>query len=187
MSELLPAFGRYPEEGRLIGELIAGYGELEFSLAHLVGHISGNSDVTFKVMFRARGEEQRINVGDAMARPLLSPGNFRDHYERTISGLRHCLKIRNQYAHCQFGDDSARGLWFVALEEIAKENKPYDLAELTQTVIPVDLLNEQANYFVFVERSLGYLNHEWRFRAGKLSNQPVPRPPAIPKPPLQGP
>lgn len=183
MARVMPAFGRYPEEGRIIGELVSGYGELEFSLAHCVSQIVDNADVTFKVLFRVRGEEQRINVADGLARPLIGAGDFRDHFERTVAALRHCLKIRNQYAHSQWGDDN-RGLWFVALEELAKENAPYDLGALTQKVIARDLLHAQEMYFVYVMQSLDYLNYEWRFRSGRLKTQPHRKPEEVQRPPV---
>lgn len=186
MSLILPAFARYPKEARIIGELLAGYGELEFMFAHCVSEIIEDEDVAFKVMFRARGEEQRVILGDALARPGLPPGPYLDMFCRTVAGLRHCLKIRNQYAHCAWGDDS-RGLWFVALEENAKGNTPYDLTTLTQKELPLEVLEEQENFFVFIKRGLTYLTFQRRFEVGKLSNQPAPAPTAVPLPPLQKP
>lgn len=165
---LLPAFIRHPEESRIIGLLVTGYGELEFLLAHCVGEIIDNRDVAFKVMFRARGEEQRVILADALARPILSEGAYRTAFEQTIAALRHCLKIRNQYAHCAWGDD-ARGLWFVALEENAKDNGPYDLTELTQHVLSLDLLREQEAFFVHTKNRLGALNLARQYEAGKIS------------------
>lgn len=183
MARILPAFSIHSEEGRLIGEMVVGYGELEILLAHLVGEITSNRDVAFKVMFRARGEEQRVILADALARPILPAGPYRDFFERTIAAQRHCLRIRNQYAHAVWGYDG-RGLWFVALEEVAKDNAPYDLTSLTQKLLPLALLKEQWAYFVFTKTCLEYLNFERQLEAGKITASPVPKPPGMPAPPL---
>lgn len=181
---LLPAFVAHKEAGRIIGELVAGYGELEFMLALLVAQVINDQDTAFKVMFRARGESNRINVADALARPKVVAN--KDRYERTIGCLRHALKIRNQYAHSQFGYDG-RGLWFVALEEVAMGNAPYDLGGLSQHEIPLSLLKDQEAFFVNVKANIDWLNFERQFGAGRLSTQPFAAPPETPKPPLRTP
>lgn len=183
MSTLLPAFERYPEEGRILGELVVGYGELELSFAHMVAFIAGDHDVTFKALYRARGEEQRINIGDALARPRLTAGPYRDHYDRTVSAMRHCTKIRNLFAHCQIGDDAA-GLWFVALEENAKKHAIYDLGDLTQYTITLPMLQGYAKFFEFTKKSIEYLNFKWRHESGSLTKLHISKPREISKPRL---
>ena len=181
---LLPAFTRHPEAGRIVGLLVTAYGELEFLLAHCVGEIIKSRDVAFKVMFRARGEEQRIVLADALARPTLTEGAYKTAFEQTISALRHCLKIRNQYAHCAWGDD-ARGLWFVALEENAKDNTPYDLTELTQHVLSLDLVREQEAFFLNTKLRLEALNFERQYQTGQIASPTVGIPAEIAKPALR--
>lgn len=181
---LLPAFLRHPEAGRIVGTLVTAYGELEFLLAHCIGEIIDNRDVAFKVMFRARGEEQRVILADALARPILSDGAYKTAFEQTIAALRYCLKIRNQYAHCAWGDD-ARGLWFVALEENAKDNGPYDLTELTQHVLSLDLLHEQEAFFAHTKHRLEALNLVRQHEAGKISVSSSGIPTEISRPALR--
>ncbi len=68
MAHIMPAFDRYPKEAKLIGRILAGYGELEFGLCHCVGQARNDLDMVLKVMFRARGEKQRIETADAIGR-----------------------------------------------------------------------------------------------------------------------
>ena len=84
--------------------------------------------------------------------------------------MRYCLKIRNQFAHCQFHDDlSGRGLGFVDMEEIATEHAFIkDLAGLTVHFLDVPLLEKQEAYFLYVTRCLHYVNFEGRYLTGKL-------------------
>jgi hypothetical protein len=65
---IMPCFDRYPEEGDVVGRLLAGYGELEIELCNCVAALSGNLDDAIKALFSQQGESRRINNADAMAR-----------------------------------------------------------------------------------------------------------------------
>lgn len=173
---ILPVFSRYPDEGRIVGQLVTGWGELEFGLAHCISQITNDADMTFKVMFRARGESNRIVLADALARSRLTPGQHLDFYDRTLSGLKVCLKIRNQYAHSNWLDDPSRGLLFVALEEIVEANAPVDLGTLSQHPAPLALLEEQERFFEFIGQSLDWLNFEAQILGGRIKQNPFSRP-----------
>lgn len=173
MRRILPAFGRHPEAGSIIGHLVTGYGELEFDLAWCVAWLSGDKDVAFKVMFRAPGEMQRILMADALVRGRLPAGKLRTRFEQAIAAMHHCRKIRNQYAHCNWGDDG-RGLWFVNLEENAARDDDFDLTALTQHVIDLGLLRDQEAYFCFVADCLRWLTFEGQVMAGETRSNPAP-------------
>ena len=116
---ILPAFDRYPQEAAIIGRLLAGYGELEFELYHCVAGITGDFDTVFKVMFRPRGETQRIDIADSMGRTRFRDVDLGDRFSEAVSDMRYCRKIRNQYAHCTWHNDYSGRFGFVQLEEIA--------------------------------------------------------------------
>jgi len=169
MRTIMPAFARYPGAGTIIGRLITGYGDLEFSLAWAVAWlIGGDEDVAFKVMYRSPGEEARLRMADALVRGKLVPGKTRTRFEQAIAAMHECRKIRNHYAHCQWGDDG-RGLWFVDLQEIANKAADYDLKALTQHVVDMSLLREQEEYFCFVADCISWLTFEGQAMAGRLS------------------
>ena len=76
-------------------------------------------------MFRVRGETARINVGDALGRQAYDKLGLRTDFELAVSAMRYCLKIRNQYAHCNWYDDRTGRLAFVNVEDIAKGINPF--------------------------------------------------------------
>ena len=169
MRTIMPAFQRHGEAGTIIGRLITGYGDLEFSLAWAVAWlIGGDANVAFKVMYRSPGEEARLLMADALVRGRLEPGKTKTRFEQAIAAMHICRKIRNHYAHCQWGDDP-RGLWFVDLQEIARNNGDYDLKDLTQHVIDLDLLREQEEYFGFVNDCISWLTFEAQKMVGHIS------------------
>jgi hypothetical protein len=68
MSTIMPAFEQYPKEGEIAGRLLAGYGELEFDLCQCLQYAMDERQTAIRVMFRTRGEEQRIQIADALMR-----------------------------------------------------------------------------------------------------------------------
>jgi hypothetical protein len=48
------------------------------------------------------------------------------------------------------------------------------------------LVEEQEAFFDYVDRYLSWVNHEWRYKAGRFRNNPYPNKPApLPPPPLR--
>ena len=83
--------------------------------AELVGR-----DVALKVLFRGRGEKQRIDIADAIIRAVMKGTALETHYCETIGGMNHCRKIRNQYAHCHWLYFDPEGLLFTDLNKAAE-------------------------------------------------------------------
>src|SRR5262245_35012683 len=121
---VMPAFQRFPAEAAIIGRLLAEYAELEIALLDCVSAAREDFGATLKGMFRVRCETARINVGDALGHQVYDRLGLRADFELAVSAMRYCLKIRNQYAHCNWDDDFGRRLAFVNVEEIAKGNQP---------------------------------------------------------------
>src|SRR5215468_6824220 len=101
---VMPAFHRFQSEAAIIGRLLAGYAELEIDLLNCVSQARADFDGTLKAMFRVRGETARINVGDALGRQAYLKLGLGPDFELAVSVIRHCLKIRNQYAHRNWYD-----------------------------------------------------------------------------------
>lgn len=184
MRTIMPSFERHRKEGETIGRLVVGYGELEVGLMTLVAAILDDIDTALKVMFRTRGESQRIQIADALARQKLPEGKFRDRFTEAVSDTHHCLKIRNQYAHCQWLDPPDEGLMFVNMEEIAVASRHIVGSSLKKRLIDAGLLAEQEAYFVFVDDCLTMLCAEWKKEKGRVQYQPFSFPPKAPRPPL---
>ena len=90
------AFHDFPEEAALIGRIVAEYGELEFELAMLLGNVFHNHNVGIRAVFRAKGENTRIQVADSFLRPALATANLESEYEAALGALRWSKTIRNQ-------------------------------------------------------------------------------------------
>ena len=98
--------------------------------------------------------------------------------------MRHCLTIRNQYAHHNFWDDYT-GLAIGSLEDAAKlPGKIADFSAVKVNHIDVALLDEQERYFHFADGLLAWVNFEGRFKRGLLNSNPVTKPSPRAKPAL---
>lgn len=165
------AFDRFKREGEIIGRMVIEYGELEWDLCLLVGHIIQDFDVALKAMYRSRGETQRIDVADALARNRLTVGRVKTIYEETIAHMRCCLKIRNQYAHTNWVDTVSEGLCFVNIEEVAKANDVIELADMPQYQLDLAIIEDQQRFFVQVMQNMRYLNMEIQYLNGTTQAQ----------------
>ena len=183
MTEIiLPAFIDFPEEGAIIGRLLAGYGELEFDLCQAVGQAKNDFDVAYKVMFRTPGEKARIDVGDALGRTAFTDIGLGDIFSEAVADAHYCRKIRNKYAHCHWTDDYSGKLGFVVLADTASKNQEFNLAALPIYHVDTILLNEQEAYFKYVQREFTYINHEAQKMAGRISSHVHSRPKKVGRP-----
>ncbi len=91
VTTIMPAFGRYPQEGAIIGRLLAGYADLELELCFCVACARDDFDMVFKSMFRSRGETQRVDIADAMGRQEYRALRLGTYFEEAIAGMGFCL------------------------------------------------------------------------------------------------
>jgi hypothetical protein len=174
---MLEAFEQFPEEARLIGRLLAGYADLELSLMHCVKAIRNDLDGPLKALFRARGETSRLLIADGLGRANADTFDLANEFAMTIAGMRHCLRIRNQFAHCVWHNDLSGRLAFVNLEELAAANQRVDdLIGLGIAYVSVELLAAQWTYFQHVDRMLLWVTQEACRRAERPALPPRPWP-----------
>jgi len=185
IMSILKAFLKFTDEAALIGRMLAGYADLEFDLMMCVKIVRNDFDTVLKSMFRTRGETQRIDVADAFGRQYYDRLGIGTQFEMAIGSVRYCLRIRNQYAHCQWWDDESGRLAFANLEEVAKVNTLVkDLQNLTTNYVDVSLLQEQLAYYEYAERLLIWLNLEGQRLADQSSMQKYASPKQLQRPPL---
>jgi hypothetical protein len=177
---ILPVFPRYPKEAEIIGRLLAGYGELEFELCLCLGAALGDEDTAIRVMFRARGEEARIQIADALARPKFEAAGVGPVYWEAIADMGYCRQIRNQYAHCHWTETS-NGLGFLSLEPVARKTTPI---KLYAVCADAPLLEEQEAYFKYVQRCFWHLGEEYKKWAGRSASLGFPLPKKLVRPPM---
>jgi methionyl-tRNA synthetase len=182
---ILPPFNAFQPEAAIVGRLLAGYASLELGLLHCVQVVREDFDSVLKVMFRARGETQRIESADALGRQFYFDRQLGGDFEAAVGAVRHCLKVRNQYAHCQWYNDNSGKLAFVNLEELAQHNKRvHDLLSLKVFHVDVDLLATQEAYFVYADSLLAWINYEGRVRDKKIEVNPLTKPVPLKQPRL---
>lgn len=182
---IVPQFQRFAAEGTIIGRLLAGYGSLESALSSCVAMGRNDIDMVLKAMFRARGETQRIDIADAIGRPSYRALHLESMFSEAIGDMRFCLKIRNQFSHCQWHDDLSGRLCFVDMEEIAESHTIITIPfPLTHNYLDTTLLANQEAYFLYVADCLLYLNYEGRLRAGTIPGHTFTRPKKVARPPL---
>jgi hypothetical protein len=84
---MMAIFHQYPDEAQVIGRLLAGYSELEILLMHCVMTVRDDFNVALKTMYRTRGEKQRIQIADAMARQPFHSIGCGTQFEMAIGSM----------------------------------------------------------------------------------------------------
>lgn len=177
VSTLSHPLSLFPEESAVIGSLVIGYGEIEYDLATCVEAVMGDAEPSrgFKAMYCSKGEDGRPKLADVLCRSSFAQRGLGDAFSETLDGVRHCKKIRNQYAHSNWTTAKAAvgeihewsegGLRLVLLEESARKAGPmiFELRTIT-----LELLNEQDAYFRNVRDWLIYLRIA--YSAGGISS-----------------
>ena len=182
---ILQPFKTFSTEGETVGRSLAGYSTLEIGLMNCVQVALNDFDGVLKAMFRRRSETYRIDEGERLGLPAYAALGLDLDFLVATNAMRHCLTIRNQYAHWIWWDDNSGRLAFANIEDITKIATPVnDLSLLNPHHVDAALLAEQEAYFVHVDHALAWVNYEGRAKQGKIArglpNKPVP----IPPPPL---
>jgi hypothetical protein len=121
-----PAFDRYPKEASWIGKILASFGELEFLACQMAGQAIDKYDQVIRSMYRLRSTSSRLDVADALMRPEFTTERLSADYSIVHKMLLYCFKLRNQYAHCMWGDDATAGLSFADLQTPAEAAEGMD-------------------------------------------------------------
>lgn len=175
----------FPKEMRIVGRLLVDYSELELDLMNCV-QVARQYDLnsTLKAMFRVRGELNRIQIADALARVAYAKIELENEFSTMIEAMDHCRKIRNKYAHAYWHDpDMGKALCYVSLEELADNKEPVnDLTNLTFFYIDEPLLLRQEAYFEYVRDLIRFVNTEGRYRNKLLKRRSIQLPDAPEKP-----
>jgi hypothetical protein len=171
-QEAAPVFEKFPTEGQSIGRLLVGYDVLEIALCRCVADAVNDLDMIVKKMFRRRSQVGRIRTAIAIGRKSYAELGIVDLFDEVICEMRHCLDIRNQFAHCEFYEDPDRegNLLFANVKELATQR--YKIEELTSVPakrITKTLLEEQETFFTYVWERFSFLKCEARVRPNFLS------------------
>jgi hypothetical protein len=186
---IMAPFRKFAKEGDTIGRLLAGYSNIEIGLMHCVQMATGDFDAVLRKMFGVRGETKRINAAERLGLPEYWRLGLATEFKKSIRNVRHCLKIRNQYAHWVWWDDYSGKLAFANIEDLTTYKRPIkDLGKLKAHHVDAALLEAQEAYFVYADDLLLWINYEARLLNGKLGNakrNPVNQPKSVKRPKLR--
>lgn len=181
---LNPAFDQYPNEAALIGRMVTSFSELELTFGMIAGTALGIQSLALRSLYRGRSTSGRIELSDVFIRHLIHESGLVPDYEEALGAMRHCLKIRNNYAHCQWSP-GLNGLFFANLEEAASRPSGF---EMDQKHVDLMLLTEQETYFDYTRSFLLYfgdqVHHAITQAAGHGSAPGVLKPPKKARPNL---
>lgn len=181
--EMIPAFAKNPKESRIVGYLLSGYPELELEMCRCLSHmLHGDRIQAIKLMFRLRGEENRIQILDAMVHKRFVEAGLSKEYKIVFESLKRAKEIRNQYAHCHWDNKQKKGiLRFIRLEEGARGAE----TKLKWKEINLPLLEYQRSHFSLTVVALQELLKEFQAReAGKSTSRLSTILPELKPPPL---
>lgn len=173
------SFHRFPAEAGIIGRLLTGYGELEFLTALCLGRVLNDRDTALRAIFGHRGETARIELAATLMRPKFSEVGLQNEFGEALGALRFAVSVRNQYAHCHWGDHAGMGLYFTNLEDAARKANSF---EYEWHLAPLQLLKSQEIYFSYARIWLFYLEQEYALRTKQIGFHIYKAPPHLARP-----
>jgi hypothetical protein len=182
---IMPGFDRHPEEAALIGRILVAFGEIEVTLAVVVGNVGlQDLELGLRSIYKVRGTASRLELADALLRPKCVQEGLEREYFTNKGAIRYCQTIRNQFAHCIWADDLSAGLFFTDLQDAADR---VDILRFNWRHVDVALLTHQLEYFDNTLAGIISLENAWLVRTKKKGGIGYPAPKAISKPPLHNP
>jgi hypothetical protein len=178
-----PSFDAFPTEALAIGKMVASFGEIELLFGLVASTALGNQNLALRAIYRGRSTGGRIDLADVLMRDAFIKAGLLPLYEETLSAVRHCLKIRNQYAHCHWAHDFS-GIYFTNLEDAANRFGGF---EYDHKHVDLKLLKEQEAFFDDMKTLLLHLGDQLTSALDKRLALSCPKPPARPLPSLHNP
>ena len=182
---IMRQFLDWPQEAAAIGRILAGYGELEFTLYLCLAAALGHEPIAARVLFRTRSEKQRIEMADAVMSEIYTQAGLESEYDEAISNLNFCRKIRNQYAHCHWHYETTNGLFFANLDPPVQKRRGSVILKFYHVDLP--LLTHQERFYAFTQSALFWLKETLTQTAGKQTSPPLPKPERTVRPRLYNP
>jgi hypothetical protein len=180
-----PSLFRFPSESTIIGRMVVGFAELEVLSCRVAAMANPFPNHVLKMLYSLRATSARIESARLLMEPQYAAVDLAEPQNITMDAVSYCLKIRNQYAHCNWGDsDPKSGLFFANLQDSAKHRDWF--TDWKQVDIP--LLTKQEAFFGDVRGALLFLEVDMqRIREGSQRNHGLPEPLVLPPPPLHNP
>ncbi len=177
-----PAFLNFPEEAKLLGEMVIGYGELDLLFVATAGDAIKQRYALLHAANQVRSETQRLAITHAMSHEAFVRLGMGDEYERVRSGMHICLGIRNQWAHSQWADLGKFGLGFTRADGEAFASSP---PKIKWERADLKTLEKQQAFFEHIRLCIQTI--QGNLPSVFVGRQPpLPMPPKSHQPPSQG-
>jgi hypothetical protein len=138
----------------------------------------GNQNLALRAIYRSRSTGGRIDLADVLMREAFNKAGLTELYEETLGGVRHCLKIRNQYAHCHWAYDDS-GIYFTNLEDAANRIGGF---EYDHKHVDLKLVKEQEAFFDYMKDLLLYFGDQISTAIDKRKTPSCPKPQVLSPP-----
>jgi hypothetical protein len=178
----MKSFEDWPKEASIVARILAGYGELEYRLALIVGYALWREDTRhspdgimraarkgLRLLFHRRGELPRLELAEYLVGDAFVEAGLEKEFAETAQVMEECRYLRNTFAHCHFvtlkhGKDTD-GLYFFSFDRAVRRSGThieYAWEQASQT-----RLEEIARYFEYALNCLAYLDTAmWHLRGG---------------------
>jgi hypothetical protein len=134
----MPAFRNRPKAAGVVGRILAGYGDLELMLSQMAGmaiaskrpkrpnhtvpqHRIYYEHIGLQKLYGIRGGNERIRKVKQICRPAFANVGLQQELQDLLKMVDTCRTYRNLFSHCLWARSKHRGLFFVDLEEHAKQ------------------------------------------------------------------
>jgi hypothetical protein len=181
---IMPAFSQRnaEAEGKIIGNILAGYGELELELCQCLAAVNSDIDLSIRLLFQVRGEERRIHTADQIMRMAYTNAGLGNVYCEVIADMDWCRRLRNQFPHSNWYHTAMEGLCLVNLEELAKRKGPIGQLADHRKPLTLALLLEQERFFKYVQKCFWHLAEAYPTTAVRHSGPIHPLPATMQRP-----
>ena len=180
-----PAFDRFPKEAQIVGRILSSFGELELTVCHSAHSAMQLGDMRiFKALYKLRATSSRIDIADALMAPVYDLHGLQAPYDIALKMVRECLRLRNQYAHCNWADGQDGSGLFFADAQTSAENENFDHF---YKHVDLPLLQFQFLYFSASLEWLRYVDSQLAIKQGKKGVPDWPAPLMLDPPPPHNP
>jgi hypothetical protein len=178
-----PVFLRHRLEAELVGHILSSFGEIEVQTCINAGNIHKLLNPVMSTLYGIKVTSTRIETALRLTLPAAELYDLTQEVELVTPMIWHCVKIRNQYAHCNWADHpSKEGVFFADLQDAANEPNFY----MYWKFVDVSVLTQQLEFF-------DATYHQLNFMAGEITRKtgaptfPYPRPTIPTQSPLHNP
>ena len=185
---IMPAFatGNAEAEGKIIGNILAGYGDLELEMCQCLAAVNLDIDLSIRLLFQVRGEERRIQTADQIMRVAYTNAGFGKVHCEIIADMDWCRLLRNQFSHSHWYHTATEGLCLVNLEKLAKQKGPIGQLADHRKPITLALLSEQERFFKYVQKCFWHLAEAYPTKVARHSAPIHALPATMPRPGMHG-